>query len=399
MKENSSEKSKSKNSENKNSEIKEDVLSDNFKKEIPTMSFESNDKGNMNNSSLNITNLFNQINIYKDKNQYEECIKLVESHIFEITEQYSKKSSEYYFLAREVADICDKIAIINFNEQNYDAGLTYLEKCISLYQNYKPILSICYNNLGHFYRKLNIFNKAFQLFDKAISIATEMGNKKEVAEIHFNYALTLVSINKLKLALEQSLIAVILFQEYLTDLNLCVQKNEKSGIVIEEFDDEKMSILEMLEYSYNLVAICKYRLGNILESLMYYELMSKIKDMLGSMKDDSEGKIKRKPNDSSMKSDGPTSSSSAYDLPKLSEETKLKMLKEALIKLANERKETDPLELMAQNYMKEQLASMTKIMDSKVHSTRRSEQVSFSQKEQISRFIMMCKKLKETNGK
>lgn len=332
-----------------------------------------------------ITALQKKITELKDNQQYEECIKLIQDNISNIAEQYSKDSHEYYSISFEVCDICNLIAQEKFNNQCYEEGVTYLEKCVSLFQNYKPILNVCYNNLGHYYRKLGINDKALESYDNAIQVSSELGNKKNVSEGHINYAIILISINKVKLALEQALAGIILLQECLMEKkqnntsssNAQENSNEenKTGKTNNEDIEEYLDIYSMLENSYILVAISHFKLGNTLESLLYYNIAKKIRNHVTGED---------------------TNNDKGEQSEILSDEAKLKMLKESRDEIVKENKKvTDRNDKMANNYMREQITKMIKEIEEKNgwSDSPILEDKAYEQMDQMGRFQAMCKKL------
>lgn len=334
-----------------------------------------------------INALQNQITELKSNQKYEECIKLIQDNISNIAEQYSKDSREYYSISYEVCDICNLIAQDNFLNQNYEEGVAYLEKCVSLFQNYKPILNVCYNNLGHYYRKLGINDKALESYDNAIQVSSELGNKKNVSEGHINYAIILISINKVKLALEQALAGIILLQECLMEKkqnntfssnNAQENSNEenKTGKTNNEDIEEYLDIYSMLENSYILVAISHFKLGNTLESLLYYDIAKKLREHVTG--DDSNNNDKGEQNEI------------------LSDEAKLKMLKESRNEIVKENKKvTERNEKMANNYMRDQITKMIREIEEKNgwSDSPILEDKAYEQMDQMGRFQAMCKKL------
>ena len=336
-----------------------------------------------------INKLRDEIASHKSNHEYEECIKLIQDNINNITEQYSKNSREYYSIAQEVCDICNIIAQEDFNNGNYEEGIQYLEKCVSLFQNYKPILNVCYNNLGHYYRKLGITDRALESYDSSIKISGELKNKKNVAEGHINYSIVLISINKVKLALEQSLAGIILLQECLLDKRTIsshsnTKNNQSQGNQSTNNEDieEYLDIYSMLENSYILVGICHFKLSNTLESLLYYEMADKVRAYI--MGESNESSVKYENNKESAHNDV------------LSDEAKLKMYKECLNEIIKDSKKvTDKNEKMVNNYMKNQINKMIKEIEDKNgwSDSPILEDKAYEQMDQISRFQAMCKKM------
>lgn len=352
---------------------------------------------NSNNSNNTIQDEKNSINKLRDEiashksnHEYEECIKLIQDNINKITEKYSKNSKEYYSIAQEVCDICNIMAQEDFINNNYEEGIQYLEKCVSLFQNYKPILNVCYNNLGHYYRKLGITDKALESYDSSIKISGELKNKKNVAEGHINYSIVLISINKVNLALEQSLAGIILLQECLLDKRAISSRSttknnqsQENQSVNDDEIEEYLDIYSMLENSYILVAICHFKLSNTLESLLYYEMADKVRSHIIGESNEGNGKNKENTHN---------------DV--LSDEAKLKMYKECLNEIIKDsKKATDKNEKMANNYMKNQINKMIKEIEDKNgwSDSPILEDKAYEQMDQISRFQAMCKKMNNNN--
>lgn len=378
-------------------------------------------KNSDSNENVNLEELHSQILEYKENRKYEECIELIQNNIYQVAEQYSKNSKEYYNLAKEVCDICSIISEEYYNEGNLEEGVKYLDQCVTLFQNFKPILHLCYNNLGNFYRKLSMNDKALEYYDKSLKISNECNNKKNVAEGHINYAITLLSINKVKLSLEQTLAGIILLQECFIDLrkennNDNSKKNKSSShnksnnnnnnennetFKYEEFEDpaeKNADIYSMLENSYILVAICQFKLGNLLESLLYYELAYKIRLFITSDKNKTETENNNN-NKSVNKSSSQNNNSQSQNIKDnqneiLNDSAKLKMLRECLNQAEQMNKNvSDKNEKMSNNYIKQKIITMiNEIVERQDYNEQPLNQnVSEDQKDQISRFHAMRK--------
>ena len=131
----------------------------------------------------------------------------------------------------------------------------------------------------------------------------------------------------------------------------------------------------MLENSYILVAISHFKLGNTLESLLYYNIAKKIRNHVTGED---------------------TNNDKGEQSEILSDEAKLKMLKESRDEIVKENKKvTDRNDKMANNYMREQITKMIKEIEEKNgwSDSPILEDKAYEQMDQMGRFQAMCKKL------
>lgn len=260
-------------------------------------------------SNINIVALKEEIDKSKQQKNYQQCLKLIEDNIQKLTDKYSKDSPEYYSIAETICELCYETALDYYSMGKPDEGLKYLDKCSKMFINYKAILNVCYTNQGHFFRKMNQIDKALTEYDKAINVSTELSNKKGAALGHLNYANAILPLGKVQLAIEQGLAGIILLQEEIID------DESKKGL----YD-------EFLIEAYCFVAFAKEKLGNKLESLLFYDLADK---MLKQSKSNSNNSIII-----------------------LSAEEKYNMIQSCLLKKKNESLK-DKNEKMASAYIKE----------------------------------------------
>ena len=101
-----------------------------------------------------------------------------------------------------------------------------------------------------------------------------------MAQGHLLLANVLLNTDSIILAIEQALSGIILLQE------IIINKEEyKSNI----------NILEALEDAYLIVAVGKYKNGNIIQSLLYCKLAEQLKTKIGRNKVDESDNSKKNP--------------------------------------------------------------------------------------------------------
>lgn len=99
-----------------------------------------------------------------------------------------------------------------------------------------------------------------------------------MAQGHLLLANVLLNTDSIILAIEQALSGIILLQE------IIINKEEyKSNI----------NILEALEDAYLIVAVGKYKNGNIIQSLLYCKLAEQLKTKIGKNKVDESDNSKK----------------------------------------------------------------------------------------------------------
>jgi len=273
-------------------------------------------EGNKNNSNKNIKtedDLLLQLEQLKGENKYEECIALIEEQLPFLEKNYSKESEKFYQLAYEITDICNLKAYDLFLNAKPEEGRKFIEKSIQIFSNYKQILNICYANLGKYYVKLNQRQKAIDCFIVSTEIARSLRNKLHVAQGHLLLANILLNSSSIVQAIEQALSGIILLQE------IIINK--------EEYKDN-LNILEALEDAYLIVAVGKYKNGNIIQSLLYCNLAEKIQEKIGKFKKNNESNEKN--NFDKKQKKIKKSKSNANELNILEDDTKYELIKNAL---------------------------------------------------------------------
>ena len=304
------------------------------KKEIKYKPSEGN-KNNSNKLSIKSEDdLLSQLEQLKSENKYEECISLIEQQLPYLEKNYSKESEKFYQLAYEITDICNLKAYDLFLNSKPEEGRKFIEKSIQIFSNYKQILNICYANLGKYYVKLNQRQKAIDCFIVSTEIARSLKNKLHVAQGHLLLANILLNSSSINQAIEQALSGIILLQE------IIINK--------EEYKDN-LNILEALEDAYLIVAVGKYKKGNIIQSLLYCNLAEKIQEKISKFnkKDESNEKNNTdKRNKKNKKIKNPN------ELNILEDDTKYELIKNALVFDVDQDKALfDKNEQMSYNYL------------------------------------------------
>ena len=321
-------------------------------------------EGNKNNSkkfssSKNIQNeddLLFQLEQLKSENKYEECISLIEQQLPYLEKNYSKESEKFYQLAYEITDICNLKAYDLFINSKPEEGRKFIEKSIQIFSNYKQILNICYANLGKYYVKLNQRQKAIDCFIVSTEIARSLKNKLHVAQGHLLLANILLNSSSINQAIEQALSGIILLQE------IIINK--------EEYKDN-LNILEALEDAYLIVAVGKYKSGNIIQSLLYCNLEEKIQEKIGKFnkKNDSNEKSNADKKNKKSKKNKNTS-----ELNILEDDTKYELIKNALnYDVYQDKALFDKNEQMSYNYLINTLKKMLSEIEIKLKNKRSEE--------------------------
>ena len=320
-------------------------------------------EGNKNNTSNKINlasninsedELLSQLEKLKSENRYEECISLIEQQLPSLEKNYSKEHEKFYQLAYEITDICNLKAYDLFLNSKPEEGLKFIEKSIQIFSNYKQILNICYANLGKYYIKLNKKQKAIDCFLVSTEIARSLKNKLHVAQGHLLLANVLLNTDSIILAIEQALAGIILLQE------IIINK--------EEYKDNA-NILEALEDAYLIVAVGKYKNGNIIQSLLYCKLAEQLREKIGKNKNeeiDNNKKIKRN------KKDG--------ELNILEDETKYELIKNALnYDMDMDKALFDKNEQMSYNYILNLLKTMMEDIEIRIKNKKNENEFFISQ--------------------
>ena len=293
--------------------------------------------------------LLSNLEQLKSENKYEECIALIEQQLPSLEKNYSKEHEKFYQLAYEITDICNLKAYDLFLNSKPEEGLKFIEKSIQIFSNYKQILNICYANLGKYYIKLNKMQKAIDCFLVSTEIARSLKNKLHVAQGHLLLANVLLNTDSILLAIEQALSGIILLQE------IIINK--------EEYKDNT-NILEALEDAYLIVAVGKYKNGNIIQSLLYCKLAEQLQQKIGKNKNEKDNKDKESnKKNKKNKKEG--------ELNILEDETKYELIKNALnFDLDMDKALFDKNEQMSNNYILNILKTMMEDIEIKIKSKK-----------------------------
>ena len=316
----------------------------------------NNQKTKINYSSIIKTedDLLSHLEQLKSENRYEECIALIEQQLPSLEKNYSKEHEKFYQLAYEITDICNLKAYDLFLNSKPEEGLRFIEKSIQIFSNYKQILNICYANLGKYYIKLNKKQKAIDCFLVSTEIARSLKNKLHVAQGHLLLANVLLNTDSILLAIEQALSGIILLQE------IIINK--------EEFK-ENANILEALEDAYLIVAVGKYKSGNIIQSLLYCKLAEQLREKMEKNKKDDEDNNSKK---AKKKKEG--------ELNILEDETKYELIKNALnFDLESDKALFDKNEQMSYNYILDMLKKMLDNLEKRIASKKNENEFFVSQ--------------------
>ena len=299
--------------------------------------------------------LLTKLEQLKSENRYEECIALIEQQLPSLEKNYSKEHEKFYQLAYEITDICNLKAYDLFLNSKPEEGLKFIEKSIQIFSNYKQILNICYANLGKYYIKLNKKQKAIDCFLVSTEIARSLRNKLHVAQGHLLLANVLLNTDSILLAIEQALSGIILLQE------IIINK--------EEYKDNA-NILDALEDAYLIVAVGKYKSGNIIQSLLYCKLAEQLREkMAKSKKDETDSKKTKK------KKEG--------ELNILEDETKYELIKNALnFDLEMDKALFDRNEQMSYNYILDMLKKMLEDIEKRIANKKNNNEFFISQMNQ-----------------
>ena len=299
--------------------------------------------------------LLTKLEQLKSENRYEECIALIEQQLPSLEKNYSKEHEKFYQLAYEITDICNLKAYDLFLNSKPEEGLKFIEKSIQIFSNYKQILNICYANLGKYYIKLNKKQKAIDCFLVSTEIARSLRNKLHVAQGHLLLANVLLNTDSILLAIEQALSGIILLQE------IIINK--------EEYKDNA-NILDALEDAYLIVAVGKYKSGNIIQSLLYCKLAEQLREkMAKSKKEETDSKKAKK------KKEG--------ELNILEDETKYELIKNALnFDLEMDKALFDRNEQMSYNYILDMLKKMLEDIEKRIANKKNNNEFFISQMNQ-----------------
>ena len=316
----------------------------------------NNQKTKINYSSIIKTedDLLSHLEQLKSENRYEECIALIEQQLPSLEKNYSKEHEKFYQLAYEITDICNLKAYDLFLNSKPEEGLRFIEKSIQIFSNYKQILNICYANLGKYNIKLNKKQKAIDCFLVSTEIARSLKNKLHVAQGHLLLANVLLNTDSILLAIEQALSGIILLQE------IIINKEEYK---------ENANILEALEDAYLIVAVGKYKSGNIIQSLLYCKLAEQLREKMEKNKKDEDDNNSKK---AKKKKEG--------ELNILEDETKYELIKNALnFDLESDKALFDKNEQMSYNYILDMLKKMLDNLEKRIASKKNENEFFVSQ--------------------
>ena len=297
----------------------------------------------------------------KSENRYEDCITLIEQQLPSLEKNYSKEHEKFYQLAYEITDICNLKAYDLFLNSKPEEGLKFIEKSIQIFSNYKQILNICYANLGKYYIKLNKKKKAIDCFLVSTEIARSLKNKLHVAQGHLLLANVLLNTDSIVLAIEQALSGIILLQE------IIINK--------EEYKDN-VNILEALEDAYLIVAVGKYKNGNIIQSLLYCKLAEQLRQKMGKNKNEENDNNNNNNNNTNKKN----KKKKEGELNILEDETKYELIKNALnFDLDMDKALFDKNEQMSYNYILNLLKKMLEDIELRIQSKKKENEFFISQ--------------------
>ena len=301
--------------------------------------------------------LLTHLELLKSENRYEECITLIEQQLPSLEKNYSKEHEKFYQLAYEITDICNLKAYDLFLNSKPEEGLKFIEKSIQIFSNYKQILNICYANLGKYYIKLNKKQKAIDCFLVSTEIARSLKNKLHVAQGHLLLANVLLNTDSIILAIEQALSGIILLQE------IIINK--------EEYKDN-VNILEALEDAYLIVAVGKYKNGNIIQSLLYCNLAEQLRQKMGKNKKENKKEEIDSKKTKKNKKEG--------ELNILEDETKYELIKNALnFDIEMDKALFDKNEQMSYNYILNILKKMMQDLEVRIKSKKNENEFFISQ--------------------
>ena len=301
--------------------------------------------------------LLTHLELLKSENRYEECITLIEQQLPSLEKNYSKEHEKFYQLAYEITDICNLKAYDLFLNSKPEEGLKFIEKSIQIFSNYKQILNICYANLGKYYIKLNKKQKAIDCFLVSTEIARSLKNKLHVAQGHLLLANVLLNTDSIILAIEQALSGIILLQE------IIINK--------EEYKDN-VNILEALEDAYLIVAVGKYKNGNIIQSLLYCNLAEQLRQKMGKNKNENKKEEIDSKKTKKSKKEG--------ELNILEDETKYELIKNALnFDIEMDKALFDKNEQMSYNYILNILKKMMQDLEVRIKSKKNENEFFISQ--------------------
>jgi hypothetical protein len=102
--------------------------------------------------SQSCDDLDNQIKKYKEEKNYSQCLLLIEKNILIKSEKHGRDSPEFLKTAKDLCELCNLIALSHLENNQDTEGLFYLLKAEKLFKNYKDLLSLCYNNIGCYYK-------------------------------------------------------------------------------------------------------------------------------------------------------------------------------------------------------------------------------------------------------
>lgn len=204
----------------------------------------------------------------KSEQRLEECLTVIEEALVYKSENFGKQSAEFISTAKQLCELCNLIALRQLENKNVNEGLEYLEKAEKIFQGYKDILNICWNNLGCYHTMIGDNNKSLNYFNKALKLSIELHNKKIAAEIYLNISTVLNKISQYKQASEQCLNSIVLIQEFITD------PSETPS------EEEFINVMNILILAYRNLAVQFDNLNNLSSALLYYEISKSLNDQI-----------------------------------------------------------------------------------------------------------------------
>ena len=89
---------------------------------------------------------------YKEEKNYLQCLNLIEKNIVLKSQTFGKDSPEFFKTSKDLCEVCNLLALSHLQSGRKEEGLDYLLKAEKLFKNYKELLSLCYNNIGCYYK-------------------------------------------------------------------------------------------------------------------------------------------------------------------------------------------------------------------------------------------------------
>ena len=173
-----------------------------------------------------------------------------------------------------------------------------------------------------------------------------------MAQGHLLLANVLLNTDSIVLAIEQALSGIILLQE------IIINK--------EEYKDN-VNILEALEDAYLIVAVGKYKNGNIIQSLLYCKLAEQLRQKMGKNKNEENDN-----NNNNNNTNKKNKKKKEGELNILEDETKYELIKNALnFDLDMDKALFDKNEQMSYNYILNLLKKMLEDIEIRIQSKKK----------------------------